>query len=327
MYDKMRAEILREMLAVGIDPAAVIPCVDKVACRYTVSEREGSTQSAAEVLESYLACRRVEKLAKGTLYNYKVWLSRMLSVIGLPLGEITSNDLRQYFLQYQAQRGTGDVTLNKYREYTCTFFTWAYNEGVIDRNPTTELHTIRHEKKQRTFLTQMDLEYIRGACRDLRERAIVEVLYSTGCRASELCGLRLGDINWDSGTVHLYGKGRKHRTSYLNAKSIVALRQYLDSRNDTADCLFATFRSPHRAISVAALEKMFRELTEILEPVIHKRLTPHLFRHTTATTALRNGMPVEEIRELLGHENISTTMVYAKASGDAVQASHRKYVV
>lgn len=327
MYDKMRAEILRELSAVGIDPAAVIPCIDKVAVRYNVSEREGSTQSALEVLESYLACRKFERLAEGTLYNYRVFLARMLETLGPPLAEITSNDLRRYIMDYQTERGTGDVTLNKYREYVCTFFGWAYHEGLIDRNPTTELRTIRHEKKQRPFLTQMDLEYIRNACRDLRESAIVEVLYSTGCRASELCGLRKDDVDWTAGTVHLYGKGKKHRTSYLNAKAIVALRQYLDSREDTVEWLFVTHRAPCRAITVATLEKHFRELTELVEPYIHKKLTPHLFRHTTATTALRNGMPVEEIRELLGHENIGTTMVYAKASGDAVQASHRKYVV
>lgn len=327
MYDKMRAEILRELMNAGIDPDAVIPCIDRVAVRYTVAERVGSTQSAIEVLESYLACRKFEKLAEGTLYNYRVFLSRMLETIGLPLSEITSNDLRRYIMEYQAERGTEDVTLNKYREYVCTFFGWAYHEGLIDRNPTSELRTIRHEKKQRPYLTQMDLEYIRNACRDLRESAIVEVLYSTGCRASELCGLRKEDVDWTAGTVHLYGKGRKHRTSYLNAKAIVALRQYIDSRNDDSEWLFVTRRAPVRAIKVATLEKHFRELTELIGGEINKKLTPHLFRHTTATTALRNGMPVEEIRELLGHENIETTMVYAKASGESVQSSHRKYVV
>ena len=90
MYDKMRAEILRELMNAGIDPDAVIPCIDRVAVRYTVAERVGSTQSALEVLESYLACRKFEKLAEGTLYNYRVFLSRMLETIGLPLSEITS---------------------------------------------------------------------------------------------------------------------------------------------------------------------------------------------------------------------------------------------
>lgn len=215
---------------------------------------------------------------------------------------------------------------DKYREYLRAFFGWCYNEGYCERNPAAELRKIRYETKPREGFSQTELEYIRQACRDRRDLAIIEVLYSTGCRVSELCCLKKSDIDWGNKTVHLFGKGRKHRNSYLNAKAEVTLREYLNHRTDESEYLFVTKRGSHE-MTPAAVQKVLRDLGKTISDKVGKRISPHIFRHTTATTALRNGMPLEDIQALLGHENIETTLVYAKTSAETVQMNHRRYII
>lgn len=127
--------------------------------------------------------------------------------------------------------------------------------------------------------------------------------------------------------MHLFGKGNKHRTSFLNAKAEVAIREYLASRTDDNNSLFVSDRKPHNPIKKDALEKIVRNISRRAAGNVDKRVTPHVLRHTTATTAIRNGMPVEDISKLLGHSKIDTTMIYAKTSLANVQAGHKKYIV
>jgi integrase/recombinase XerD len=154
----------------------------------------------------------------------------------------------------------------------------------------------------------------------------MEVLYSTGCRVSELCNLRKDDVDWTSNTVCLFGKGKKYRLSYLNAKAEICLKNYLAERRDNCEYLIVTERGHHQ-ITPSAIQKIFRDISSELCEKVNKPITPHIFRHTTATVAIRSGMPVEDVRLLLGHSNINTTMIYAKADAADVQSNHKKCIV
>lgn len=189
------------------------------------------------------------------------------------------------------------------------------------------IQAIKYEKKERQNLSRLELEYLRGACQTAREAAIVEFLFSTGCRVSELSVVKKADVDWSTKAVHLFGKGRKHRDSYLNAKAEVALITYLAQRGDDCEYLFVTERNPHRQITTAGVEKIVRNIAARASSRISKKVTPHVLRHTTATIALQNGMPIEEISKLLGHEKVDTTMIYAHTSTASVQAGHSRYVV
>ena len=218
-------------------------------------------------------------------------------------------------------------TLDKYREYIARFFSWANSEGYISKDPAKSIPAIKHEVTPRVALSQVELEYLRSACETPRETAIVEMLYSTGCRVSELAGLKKSDINWHDKSVHLYGKGRKHRTSFLNAKAYVALVRYLDSRNDSSDFLFVSSRRPYGALKKEGIEKIVRTISSRPSCKTDKAITPHVLRHMTATTALQSGMPIEDISKLLGHAKIDTTMIYAKTSLENVRSEHKKHII
>lgn len=173
-------------------------------------------------------------------------------------------------------------------------------------------------------MTQLELEYIRNACVTQRDRAMVEVFYSTGCRVSELAILKKSDVDFVTGEVQLFGKGRKHRVSYLNAKAKFALAEYWNSRSDDSEYAFVSERGCHE-LKKEAIEKAIRTISD--RSGITKKVTPHKFRHSTATQALESGMPIESIQLLLGHSSINTTMIYAKTNKARVKTEHAKYVV
>lgn len=303
-----------------------------VAYNYDISKKTTevatqNTEDMPQLLKTYLVCKKMEGLSEATLYNYGHCLKIFFNTLNKLPEQITANEIRVFLYKYQEERKISNRTLDKYREYISWFYQWACDEEYIERNPARAIKPIKHEVKPRQALSQIELEYLRKACTTPKEKAIIEVLYSTGCRISELVNLNKFDIDWNEKSVHLFGKGSKHRTSFLNAKAEVALHEYLETRMDAEECLFVSDRRPYHRIKSDALQKIVRTISERASNNIGKHVTPHVLRHTTATTAIRNGMSVEDISKLLGHEKIDTTMIYAKTSMANVQAGHKKYIV
>ena len=313
------------------DITTILRKLDSIAYNYDFVQKETSVavynSEMPEMVKAYLVCKKIEGMSEGTLYNYGHCLQNFfLQMKKLP-EQIQPNDIRVYLYRYQEIKGTSNRTLDKIRQMICSFFVWANAEGYLDKNPTITIKPIKYEKKERQPMSQIELEYIRKACNTAREKAIVEFLYSTGCRVSELCGVKKSDIDWNKKSVHLFGKNKKHRTSYINAKSEVTLLSYLESRNDCNEYLFVSEREPHEQLKKDAIEKIIRQIASRVSNNVNKPITPHIFRHTTASVSLQNGMPIEEISRLLGHESIATTTIYAKVALDSIQASHKKYVI
>lgn len=334
MYEHFRNEFRCMAAEQGMSQRQIeesMAALDVVATRYEFTRKEMSLaiycDEVPEVVKIYLVCKKIEGLSQRTLDTYLRMLKLFFRELKKPLPQITTNEIRVYLFGYQQQRGCSNRSLDKYRQYLASFFSWAADEGYIQHNPMRTIPVIKYEKKLRENLTQLELEYLRRSCRTPREQAIIEFLFSTGCRVSELSGVKLSDIDWTARTVHLFGKGNKHRTSYINAKCEVALKAYMRSRTDDCESLFATERKPYRQLKKDAVEKIVRNISGRSPEEMRKHVTPHILRHTTATLALQNGMPIADISKLLGHEQISTTMIYAHTCMESVQAGHKKYVV
>lgn len=332
MYEKLRREMMMELSSLQIgDSEEVLMALDRVMAYYTITPREMGLSIAQEeipgLVKMYLVCKKMEGLSDCTLRNYSTTLKVFFRHLRKAPEEVTSNDIRLFLYYYQKNTGVKSGSLNKYREYINRFFCWCHGEGYIPTNPSRNVGTIRYEKKPRVALTQIELEYLRSVCIDPREKAIIEFLYSTGCRVSELSQLKLSDLNWENKSVHLFGKGRKHRTSFLNAKAEISLLHYLETRSDDCEFVFVSQREPIRQLQVPAIQKIIRGITKRSTNEAVRGVTPHILRHTMATAALQGGMPVVEVSRLLGHENLDTTLIYAKSSYSDIQASHRKYVI
>lgn len=332
MYEHFRNEfqcVAEEQRIPTQTIADVLHVLDQIAERYEIQKKETALtpyiEEMPEVLKIYLVCKKIAGLSQTTLDTYARMLSLFFRTVRTPMAKITANDIRVYLYRYQQERGCSNRSLDKYRQYLSSFFSWADDEGYIQGNPMRTILPIKYERKPRKNLTQLELEYLRQACKTPREQAIIETLYSTGCRVSEMAGLKKGDIDWNARSVHLFGKGGKHRTSFLNARAEVTLKTYLATRNDDCEYLFVTERKPYRPLKKEALEKIVRNIADRIPEKIH--VTPHILRHTTATLALQNGMPIADISKLLGHEKIDTTMIYAHTCMESVQAGHKKYVI
>lgn len=330
MYNQLRNDVLVELSNLDTDTLnRVLQALDQAAGRYEITRKETSLTvyggELPEAVKIYLVCKRMAGLAEETLKSYRIILEVFFREIRKPPEQVTTNEIRLWLYDYQRRQEVSSRTLDKYREYISRFYAWALDEGYVPCNPAKNVEPIKYETKPRQALTQVELEYLRLSCRTARELAIIEVLYSTGCRVSELAGLKQSDIDWGEKAVHLFGKGRKHRTSWLNAKAEVALRGYLEERHDDCEALFASTRHPCHGLTKSGLEKIVAGIAARSE--IGKNVTPHILRHTTATTALQNGMPVADISRLLGHEKIDTTMIYAETSLEDVRAGHKRHIV
>ena len=332
MYEKFRNDFMLEIMNLPEEIVKfAIKALDHVASKYEFAQKELGLalygEELPDIAKMYLVVKKMAGLSDGTLSNYKLMLELFFRRVRLPPERVEPNDIRMFLYEYQRERGISFRTLDKYREYIARFFAWANSEGYISKDPAKSIPAIKHEVKPRVALSQVELEYLRSACETPRETAIIETLYSTGCRVSELAGLKKSDIDWYEKSVHLYGKGRKHRTSFLNAKAEVSLIRYLDSRNDDSEFLFVSSKRPYGNLKKEGIEKIVRTIANRSACKTDKIITPHVLRHTTATTALQSGMPIEDISKLLGHEKIDTTMIYAKTSLENVRSEHKKHII
>ena len=223
------------------------------------------------------------------------------------------------------------MTRNNERSVLSSFYQWLTDEELIPKNPVRKVPKIKEPKVQKKAFSQMELEKIRTSCTNETETAVIEILISTGCRVSELCGIKPDDIDGDRVTVH--GKGNKDRICYLTAKAQIAIEDYMQSeyykkRHEFgSEYLFMRKRYQGdeflKPIGKSSIENMTKRIGKDAGV---KNCHPHRFRRTCATMALERGMPIERVSHMLGHESIETTQIYLDLTEDGMKEAHRKYV-
>ena len=278
-----------------------------------------------ECYETYFVTRKIEGMSMKSLELYNLVLKDFFFKLNKEIGKISTNDIRVYLYKNQQERNLSNSTLDTKRTIIHAFFEWAANEGYIGSNPCRNIKPIKYERPKRKPLTGIELEKVRNACDNLKDKALLELFYSTGCRVTEMERLDISDIDFQTKEVLLFGKGDKHRISYLNAKAEIAIRNYLDSRKDNEEALFVSDRKPYGRLKKPAIEKRIRVLGE--KSGIGRRLYPHLIRHTTVTTALDRGMNIVDVSKLFGHESVDTTMEYITTDINSIKTHHMNCVI
>ena len=306
--------------------------LDQVAQKYTIQKQTTDLISIEDgepaILKYYLVAKSIEGLSPTTLSFYRITLKNFFAKVNKSYTDITTNDIRIYLFQYKEERKVQNCTLDTIRVVITSFYDWCLTEGLpIQTNPARAVNPIKQEEKPRESLTPIELEYIRDACKTLREKALIDFLYSTACRVSEVVNAKISNINWQDHSILIeHGKGNKTRKTYINAECEVSLRAYLNSRTDGTDYLFVTSRKPLNPLGKKSIEVEINNICARVQDKLHCHVHPHLLRHTSATIALHNGMPIEQVRQFLGHSNIKNTLIYAKSNDTEVRLSHEKYV-
>lgn len=279
-------------------------------------------QDLFEKIDLFLSGKQLEGLSKVSLDGYRIQLRLFADQVQKRVDSVTTADIRVYLGQFRDQKIN---TLATKLSVLKSFFGWLTAEEIIQRDPTLKIKPPKKEKRLPKALTIEELEMLRESCNTIRQRAMIEVLYATGGRLSEIQALDREDIDWQNSSTRVIGKGDKEREVYFSYKSLYHLKKYIMNRLDTESALFITDRRPYRRLSRRAIQ---REVEKIAEQAgLQKRVSPHTMRHTFATLTLNNGADISVVQQLLGHEDPATTQIYAQVSESRKREQHKKYLV
>lgn len=215
-----------------------------------------------------------------------------------------------------------DQTRENERAVFSAFFQWMANEELIKKNPIATIKPIKCHQEIKKAFSDVEIDAIRSACKNLKERALVEFLLSTGVRVNEASNMRVQDINKETLAVHVvHGKGNKERITYTTAVAMKHLLAYVHSRTENGEQLF--YNKNHQPLENGGIRKILKSIEDRAGVAdVH----PHRFRRTFATNLARRGMQLQDIKELMGHSNVNTTMTYISVDDSKVHTSYNTYI-
>ena len=289
---------------------------------FSAPDRPLASVSNEEYMQMFLDAKSIEGCSQRTIKFYRYSILAMFKMVTTPVRSISTEEMRRFMTEYQRAHNCSKVTLNNNRRNLNSFFAWLEEENHILKSPMKRIHNIKTNKVVKEVISEEQIEKLRDACGNLRDLAILDLLYSSGMRIGELVNLNRKDINLDDLECVVFGKGGKERRAYFDAKTKHDLEKYLASRNDDDPALFVCLDSPHIRLTLGRIEQTFRELGR----TCGVRLHPHKLRRSMATRALNKGMPIEQVQKLLGHNQLDTTLIYAQVSQDNVKSAHQRYL-
>lgn len=308
----------------------IVSAIDRISSQFEFSYQSTDlivSSDFPEMAKMYIASLAVENKSPNTIYDYKQKLTRFFSHVKKPCCSISANDIRMYLWQYQQEANLQKSSLDHVRIVINAFFNWLVSQELLQRNPCRLIDPIRYQINNLPPLDCLELEYIRSACEYPREKALVDFLVSSGCRVSECASVRLEDINWEERSITIrHGKGDKKRIAYFNAEAKVSIQAYLKSKKNQSKYLFSQSRAPYGKLTTRTLEYIIQTICIRASDHLGVHTTPHTFRRTMATSLADSGMPIEEVKELLGHARIDTTLRYVTLSKKRIKASYDRYI-
>ena len=281
-------------------------------------------------IEKFLRYLEYEKNASPhTLTNYRGDLEAFQNFVGeIPLEKIDLLVLRRVLADLKA-KNLQKITVARKLSTFRSFFRFLCREGYLKTNPIISLRTPKQEKRLPKVLGLSEVERLleepSGDLQGLRDRAILETLYSSGLRVSELTQLDLSHIDFIGGVLKVFGKGKKERLTPIGEKALRAIQAYLERRGEKRSL---------RNSQVLFLNKSGGRLSQrsvrrVLDRVIRKtglayHISPHTLRHSFATHLLDRGADLRSVQELLGHQHLSTTQIYTHVTAERLKKVYEK---
>lgn len=305
----------------------------------------------SELVADFLESLEIEKgRSTKTIENYGLYLARFIDLITedfegqemIKPSDITPEILRRFrlklnrFSDNQNKERLSALTQSYHLIALRGFFKYLAKRGIKSLDPSL-IDLPRAAKKQVTFLHFDEIERLLAEIpldteSGLRDRAIIELLFSGGLRVSELCGLNRDSINLERREFMVRGKGKKDRPIFIDRSTAECIEDYLNMRTDTLPALFlnnsANQQIPStsgdfRRLTPRSIERIVQKYTRLAG--ITKHVTPHTMRHSFATDLLMNGADIRSVQSLLGHTNISTTQIYTHITDPHLKEVHEKF--
>lgn len=268
------------------------------------------------------------KYSHNTIETYRYTLEEYIDIVKKDLKSVTQSDIEKYLKILQKK--DDPKTINHHLNVLTSFYNFLLIEGIVDKNPVQNIDKLKTRKKLPKVLSKeeiikiLDIDLINAY--SYRDKAMLELMYSSGLRISELVTLKMYNIDLDLGILRVMGKGSKERIVPIGeiANKYVSLyiseyRNLLNKKN--SDFIFLNNRGT--GISRQSFFKMLQK--QAIKKNIKTSFTPHTLRHSFATHMLENGADLRSIQELLGHSDISTTQIYTHVSNQIKKENYLKY--
>ena len=296
------------------------------------------SHNISEMKQQFLEYIEIEKgRSLNTVRNYDQYLTRFIERSKIKLAEeISDRIVREFHLWLNRQsNGKNDTLKKKTQNYYLialrSFLKFLAKRGVKSLSPE-HIELAKVGERPLDLITSEELKRLLDApkgddLKALRDRAILNLLFSTGLRVSELCSLSR-DIDLNADEISIRGKGEKIRVVFLSPEAKSSIKKYLDKRKDMDEALFVRIgnkkaKDGDLALDVRSIQRIIRQCAIVAG--ISKKVTPHVLRHCFATDLLSNGADLRSVQMLLGHSNISTTQVYTHVTDSELRKVHKLF--
>ena len=271
-----------------------------------------------------------KNLAIETKKMYLGAIKRLLTQIDKPLSEINDLDISYYLRYYEEYRERSGgkrncaTSVNNEKRFLSAFFTFMRKSKLIPENPVESAENLKVEDKPIDYYTDEEVETIRGGCRNLRDRALIECLRSTGVRVGEFETINLSDIDWITGDVRVKReKGGTNAPAYLDSVAKWHLRAYIESRTDDNPAWFVGLRQPFKRLEKTGIRSILKEIAK--RQGMNCRVYPHKFRKTLGMNLINKGEGIGTVQAVLGHQDPATTAKsYAKKTPETLREVRRR---
>lgn len=309
----------QELVRVNMEEITTLPAVQQD----SIAERN------KYLIQLFMIKKR--NLKRGTMEGYLGAIKRLMTTITTkPLDKVDETDIEWYLAQYERREGTHGraleaTTYNNERRFLSAFYTWMRKAKLIADNPVESTEPKKVAIKPIDYYSAEEIIRIRDACRNERERAIIEVFRSTGARVGEIAEITLDQVNLESGDIWIQGeKGGKYRTLYLDDDAKHYYRLYLDTRTDDCPYMFPKSRKPYGRMCTCSFRSIMKEIGR--RAGLTCRVYPHKMRKTLGMNLKNKGVDIGIIQEVLGHANPAVTSQYYAQSTPQTLRSVRERV-
>lgn len=282
----------------------------------TISDegRCGTDLSTEYLMKKFADGKSAVGMSDNTLKQYRIAIAKLEAVSGKSMADIESEDINAFLRKYG--KTVSDVTLKAKYQLISSVYNYLYQHRYIPHNPVTASESPKATVVYQEPLSRLNLEKIKSVIErlpvkeSLRDMAIIHFFVSTGCRVSELCNVRLGDIDLEARTCKVKGKGKKERPVALTENACYRIKAYLDTRKNTSPNapLFSTIRGEEKEMSKDGIQRVMKKIGKLAGV---DKLTCHMFRRFYATELRRRGVNVQMIATSLGHANLNQINRYS----------------
>lgn len=275
-----------------------------------------------KILRHYYATKKMEGLSDKTLKTYKFHIERFLDQTDSVITQVDTNTVRFYLAK------VGSRCSNSYaddaRRILSTFFSFCVDEEYIVKNPVKKIKKIKISRTMEAPYSDVEVEKLRDSCISKRETALVDFLFSTGCRREEVTKIKISDINFTERSVLIHGKGNKDRTVMFSARCEKHMVEYINERGFDSEYLFCSEKSPHGKIGVGGLANIVKKIGKRAEV---ENVHLHRFRKWFGTY-MSSRVSLQDLKEMMGHSKIDTTnSYYVYMDRERVKENHKRNAV